>query len=158
MPRGKTGRLLLAAIVAAAGAAGLLQGPLDGDSGDQTSSAPPPDVQQQAPADPGVGPGLPVSGPVVADVTVLNFGEPYYTGEVDLRESLAGIEDGSIPRRDTFGNREGLLPGRPGGYYAEYVHPTPGLDGPGPQRIVTGSGGEIYYTPDHYASFIEIRQ
>jgi filamentous hemagglutinin len=35
--------------------------------------------------------------------------------------------------------------------------PTPGVSGPGPQRIVTGKNGEMYYTPDHYDTFIPIR-
>ena len=53
-------------------------------------------------------------------------------------------------------NKEGLLPARPRGYYREWVHPTPGVSGPGPQRIVTGSGGEVFYTPDHYKTFIPL--
>jgi RHS repeat-associated protein len=60
--------------------------------------------------------------------------------------------DGSI-----FQNREGLLPTKPPGYYTEYVHPTPGVSGPGAQRIVIGQGGEIYYTPDHYGTFIPVK-
>lgn len=55
-----------------------------------------------------------------------------------------------------FGNKEGLLPPQQGGYYREYVHPTPGVNGPGPQRIVTGQGGEIFYTPDHHVTFIRV--
>ncbi|WP_407082811.1 ribonuclease domain-containing protein [Pseudomonas germanica] len=42
-------------------------------------------------------------------------------------------------------------------YYTEYVHPTPGIAGPGPQRIVVGKGGEMYYTADHYKTFIPIK-
>lgn len=56
-----------------------------------------------------------------------------------------------------FGNREGLLPQEPAGYYREYTVPTPGVAGRGAQRIVTGAGGEAYYTPDHYQSFQRIR-
>jgi guanyl-specific ribonuclease Sa len=52
-----------------------------------------------------------------------------------------------------FQNREKRLPQKPAGYYREWVHPTPGLRGPGPQRIVTGKEGEIYYSPDHYETF-----
>ncbi|WP_414704828.1 ribonuclease domain-containing protein [Pseudomonas coleopterorum] len=37
-----------------------------------------------------------------------------------------------------FQNRASDLPQKPAGYYAEYVHPTPGIAGPGPQRIVVG--------------------
>ncbi|NWE46962.1 hypothetical protein HX857_14370 [Pseudomonas gingeri] len=27
----------------------------------------------------------------------------------------------------------------------------------GPQRIVVGKGGEMYYTPDHYKTFVPIK-
>lgn len=57
-------------------------------------------------------------------------------------------EDGT-----TFGNREGILPEEPTGYYAEFTVETPGLDHRGARRIVTGDDGELYWTDDHYASF-----
>jgi ribonuclease T1 len=53
----------------------------------------------------------------------------------------------------TFGNREGLLPDEPGGYYAEFTVPKPGEDDRGPWRLVVGVGGEVYWTADHYSSF-----
>jgi len=75
-----------------------------------------------------------------------------------LQGTLARIKAGvKFPHRNdgtVFHNREGLLPAKPPGYYTEYVHPTPGVGGPGAQRVVIGKGGEIYYTPDHYKSFI----
>jgi filamentous hemagglutinin len=37
------------------------------------------------------------------------------------------------------------------------VHPTPGENGPGPQRIIVGQDGDIWYTPDHYRTFKEIK-
>lgn len=52
-----------------------------------------------------------------------------------------------------FGNREGLLPARPSGYYREYTVVTPGSIDRGARRIVAGAAGERYYTDDHYASF-----
>ena len=77
-----------------------------------------------------------------------------------------------------FGNREGRLPPRPRGYYLEYSFPVPGRkigDAPaevligtvtlvsgvtttarGPERLVIGGGREIYYTPDHYLSFVQL--
>jgi len=54
----------------------------------------------------------------------------------------------------TFGNREGLLPQRADGYYREYTVPTPGEDDRGARRFVTGVGGELFYTADHYRSFV----
>lgn len=57
-------------------------------------------------------------------------------------------KDGAV-----FGNYEGLLPSERRGYYHEYTVPTPGSRDRGARRIVTGEGGEIYYTDDHYDSF-----
>lgn len=57
-----------------------------------------------------------------------------------------------------FMNRERLLPEKPRGYYREYTVPTPGARDRGARRIVTGRGGEFYYTDDHYRSFRRIRE
>lgn len=59
-------------------------------------------------------------------------------------------QDGGV-----FGNREGLLPSRPGGYYREYTVETPRLPNRGARRIITGGRPpEVwYYTDDHYDSF-----
>ncbi|PZS66831.1 hypothetical protein A7X75_02595 [Stenotrophomonas maltophilia] len=81
-------------------------------------------------------------------------------GTVDLGPTLDRIKSGgSYPHRNDgsiFQNRAGDLPVKPAGYYTEYVHPTPGVTGPGAQRIVVGKGGEMYYTADHYKTFIPI--
>ncbi|HEX4472379.1 MAG TPA: ribonuclease domain-containing protein [Nocardioides sp.] len=55
-----------------------------------------------------------------------------------------------------FENREGLLPGESSGYYHEYTVPTPGASDRGARRIIEGSGGELYYTDDHYRTFERI--
>lgn len=52
-----------------------------------------------------------------------------------------------------FANRERLLPGHRHGYWREFTVRTPGEDDRGPRRLVVGSGGEVFYTDDHYASF-----
>jgi ribonuclease T1 len=64
------------------------------------------------------------------------------------------------PRNDNqaFLNREGLLPSRPRGYYREFTVPTPGSADRGARRIVTGAGGERYWTDDHYRSFARVRE
>lgn len=86
------------------------------------------------------------------------------------RAVLAAIEAGgpfAFPRDGiVFANREGLLPNRPRGYYAEYTVPTPGDRTRGARRIIAGKGatgdvrtsGEYYYTNDHYQSFRRIVQ
>ncbi|WEO98593.1 ribonuclease domain-containing protein [Streptomyces sp. FXJ1.172] len=75
----------------------------------------------------------------------------------EARRTLALIDKGGpFPyAKDgvVFGNFEGHLPGRPRGYYHEYTVRTPGSRDRGARRIVTGRGGEIYYTDDHYNSF-----
>lgn len=53
----------------------------------------------------------------------------------------------------TFGNYGGALPSERRGYYREFTVRTPGAGTRGTLRVVTGSGGEDYYTADHYASF-----
>ncbi|MEU1408330.1 ribonuclease domain-containing protein [Streptomyces sp. NPDC005728] len=76
---------------------------------------------------------------------------------VEARRTLALIDKGGpFPyARDgiVFGNFEGLLPERGRGYYHEYTVKTPSASGRGARRIITGQGGEIYYTDDHYKSF-----
>ncbi|MBM3385161.1 MAG: ribonuclease [Betaproteobacteria bacterium] len=81
----------------------------------------------------------------------------------EARATLALIRKGGpLPHQkdgSVFGNREGLLPRRPRGYYREYTVPTPGSRDRGARRIVAGGGaaqGEFYYTDDHYRSFRRI--
>lgn len=81
----------------------------------------------------------------------------------EARETLRLIRAGGpfpYPRNDgvTFANRERLLPPEQRGYYREYTVKTPGSPDRGPRRIITGSGGERYWTGDHYASFSRIRE
>jgi guanyl-specific ribonuclease Sa len=62
------------------------------------------------------------------------------------------------PRNDgvTFQNREKRLPAKDSGYYKEYTVPTPGSSDRGARRIVTGSEKEVFYTGDHYSSFVVV--
>ncbi len=82
-------------------------------------------------------------------------------GVTDLQPTLNRIASGGkFPHRNDgsiFKNMEGLLPKQNVGFYQEFVHPTPGLTGPGPMRIVTGQNGNMWFTPDHYKTFIPIR-
>ncbi|KRE92502.1 ribonuclease [Frateuria sp. Soil773] len=77
----------------------------------------------------------------------------------EARDTLARIarggpfehrQDGSV-----FGNREGMLPAMPRGYYREYTVETPGLGYRGARRIIAGGDPPevYYYTDDHYRSF-----
>lgn len=57
-----------------------------------------------------------------------------------------------------FGNYEKRLPRRERGYYREYTVKTPAAKNRGARRIIAGTGGELYYTDDHYQSFRRIRE
>lgn len=99
---------------------------------------------------------------VIKSVTLKNqSGRVIYKGDIELAPTLDRIaagqklrfaNDGSI-----FQNREKRLPKKPSGHYREYVVPTPGEDGPGPQRLVVGDDGETFYTHDHYRTFRRIK-
>jgi guanyl-specific ribonuclease Sa len=55
-----------------------------------------------------------------------------------------------------YQNREAVLPACAAGYYHLYTVPTPGTSDRGNRRLITGEGGEYYYTPDRYATFVEV--
>jgi ribonuclease T1 len=60
-------------------------------------------------------------------------------------------QDGGV-----FGNREARLPTRPASFYHEYTVPTPGQHDRGPRRLITGGADELYYTGDHYVTFVAV--
>ncbi|WP_439382245.1 ribonuclease domain-containing protein [Amycolatopsis lexingtonensis] len=62
------------------------------------------------------------------------------------------------PRNDdvVFENREKRLPGKKSGYYHEYTVKTPNSPDRGARRLITGQAHELYYTGDHYASFVVV--
>ncbi|AJF64146.1 ribonuclease domain-containing protein [Streptomyces vietnamensis] len=78
----------------------------------------------------------------------------------EARKTLALIAHGGpFPyARDgaVFSNFERILPRKERGYYHEYTVKTPGERDRGARRIVTGRGGETYYTDDHYETFREV--
>lgn len=104
-----------------------------------------------APAAPAAVPGEEESG---LPVRALSSLPPEATDTYRLIRS-----GGPYPYRQdgtTFQNREGILPAKSSGYYKEFTVTTPGSSTRGARRIVTGSGGEYYYTADHYASFVVV--
>lgn len=84
-----------------------------------------------------------------------------YQGDIDLKPVLerikSGRQDSHANDGEIFGNRERRLPQKERNYYKEYVVRTPGISHAGPQRLVIGKQGEIYYTHDHYNSFKRIQ-
>ena len=99
--------------------------------------------------------------PVLPRVQVIDFGKVIYTGKMDVNPTInrirAGVQlphnnDGSI-----FTNRDRTLPySSDSSYYREFVHQMPGFPFPGPQRVVIGKNGVVYYTGDHYAKFYRV--
>ena len=62
--------------------------------------------------------------------------------------------DGAAIGGDKFGNREGILPKADGRQYYECDIDTDGESSRGAKRLVYSNDGLIYYTEDHYESFI----
>jgi ribonuclease T1 len=66
---------------------------------------------------------------------------------------------GTLPySRDgiVFSNAQKRLPLESRGYYHEYTVPTPGAKTRGTRRLITGQQHELYYTGDHYGSFVVV--
>ena len=93
-------------------------------------------------------------------VFALSTGIPVGELPMEARATLESIRAGGpfAYKQDGrgFANREGRLPRKDRGYYREYTVRTPGARDRGARRIVAGSGGEYYYTDDHYRSFKRI--
>jgi ribonuclease T1 len=78
-----------------------------------------------------------------------------------VREVAALMQkDGPFPYTkdgSTFLNLEKRLPQRQKGFWREYTVPTKGSHSRGARRIVAGKDESMYYTNDHYDSFVLIR-
>lgn len=122
-------------------------GPLADTGSTATSTA------DSQPSSPGTGTPAPDLGSGLPLVSVADL-------PAEARDVLALIEAGGPFRYDrdgvVFGNREGLLPPKPDGYYREYTVDTPGESDRGARRLVTGADGELYYSADHYDSFVAV--
>ncbi len=68
--------------------------------------------------------------------------------------SLEPYAPGKCIGGSNFGNYEGLLPESPGRIYKECDIDTLGAKKRGAKRIVYSNDGLIYYTDDHYESFV----
>ena len=68
--------------------------------------------------------------------------------------SVQRYKEGAAIGGDKFGNREGILPKASGRQYYECDIDTDGASSRGAKRIVFSNDGLIYYTEDHYESFI----
>ena len=87
-------------------------------------------------------------------------------GSIDLEEAeeieqtLDDVEDGRPyayeEDGEVFRNDEMLLPAHRRGYYHEFTVETSGEHDRGERRLVIGERGELFYTEDHYESFVPI--
>ena len=68
--------------------------------------------------------------------------------------SVQRYKEGAAIGGDKFGNREGILPKADGRQYYECDIDTDGKSSRGAKRIVFSNDGLIYYTEDHYETFI----
>ena len=134
---------------------------------DQLTESTTPEAGSSAAPAPGAASGkaqtAPAAPPAVQDTPPVQANQ---SGLPEIRESALPAEGRRVleliraggPYRysqddQTFGNFERILPRRDRGYYREYTVPTPGESDRGARRIVTGTGGDKYYTDDHYESF-----
>ncbi|MGR0161780.1 ribonuclease domain-containing protein [Paenarthrobacter nitroguajacolicus] len=108
-----------------------------------------------AAASPGVA-SSPATNPAVANPSTLPTINASQLPK-EARQTLTLIAKGGPYPYDrdgvNFGNFEGLLPKKSGGFYKEYTVPTPGESDRGARRIIVGKDSAKYYTPDHYESF-----
>jgi ribonuclease T1 len=103
-----------------------------------------------------------IESPRVDDKTTLQLQSVRDPQEVTAVTQVAAQIDAGGPfryRKDgtTWENRERRLAKQPPGYYREYTVDTPGESDRGARRIIAGGRGEMYYTRDHYGSFVQIR-
>ena len=98
---------------------------------------------------------------VLKGVSVIDFGRTVFRGEMDLNPTINRIRQGQkLDHRNDggfFGNRERQLPKESDReYYREFVHKMKGFSFPGPQRVIIGKDGTVWYSGDHYASFVRV--
>lgn len=77
-----------------------------------------------------------------------NFVTKQQAAELDLKK------EGLCIGGDRFRNREKLLPEKKGRFYTECDIDTLGKSSRGAKRIVFSNDGLVYYTSDHYQSFV----
>jgi ribonuclease T1 len=106
-------------------------------------------------ASPAIAQKAPPPRPAVTDITRSEL-------PAEARDTLALLRKGGpypyAKDGAVFGNRENLLPRQKHGYYREYTVKTPHVRTRGARRIIAGSGGDLYYTEDHYNQFRRIRE
>lgn len=122
--------------------------------------APTPDAAAPAPA-------LVASAPAVAEAPAVAVDLPGISAVPAGEERAAVLQTVTLirkggpfpfPAKDgtVFQNRERQLPRQPRGYYHEYTVPTRGVSHRGARRIVGGRERELFYSRDHYQTFLRL--
>jgi hypothetical protein len=99
---------------------------------------------------------------VLPNVRVIHFGRLIYQGRMDVNSTIDRIRSGRKLNHNNdgsfFSNFQRRLPvSTDSQYYREFVHQMINFPFPGPQRVVIGKRGEVFYTGDHYSSFWRVR-
>jgi ribonuclease T1 len=124
-------------------------GYLAGTTGTDRPTAAPPASQRSPSTGSRDGAGLPL-----VDLARLPVEAQRTVALIDRGGPFPYAKDGTV-----FGNRERLLPVQRSGYYREYTVPTPGSEDRGARRVIAGDAGrQLFYTADHYVSFVRIRR
>lgn len=74
-------------------------------------------------------------------------------GLIESRGPFKYPKDGAV-----FQNREKRLPKQKAGFWHEYTVDTPGSADRGARRLIAGDDGSLYYTRDHYETFVVLRE
>jgi hypothetical protein len=118
-----------------------------------------------------IGPAIalvPQTAGKLSNVSVVNFGTTVYTGPLDVTNTLDRIraDDGPDRSDDGIVYTSPQASGLPvdGTYYEFTVEPAAGTNmnfgstiaSPGPMRILLATGGDCYFTGDHYDTFTPV--
>jgi guanyl-specific ribonuclease Sa len=117
-------------------------------------SAPRPETVPAAPVSREAPPAIALGDPALERQVALVIESMDRTGHPPEGVAQGGRRSG---RRGVFENAEGHLPRQAGGYYTETDVWPRGAGGRGARRLIFGRGGEVYYTGDHYRTFVRVR-
>jgi ribonuclease T1 len=144
------------ALLIAAIAAGISQ---------QQTPAPAPSRQTSQPtaSRPAAKPNAPAPATAAA-TTYETFDGRVIDDPIEVREigvTLADIADGTPDRfradREIYENRGKHLPEHPRGFWHAFTVVTPSENDRGPRRLVVGKDGSVWFTRDHYRTFVRLR-
>ena len=110
--------------------------------------AEPAPVSREAP------PAIALGDPALERQVALVIDSMDRTGRPPAGVAQGGRQGGT---RGVFENAEGRLPRREHGYYTETDVWPRSEGGRGARRLIFGRGGEVYYTADHYRTFVRVR-